>query len=141
MSEKFWEAVHDALDARRDPLAQAELVAGLCEHPDDLADVLRLDAGLRALAQPRRRRRWLLFFPASAAAALALVLWPRAPRVRRSEVFEYRLMVSTETPTTVVAATLDNGTLLRERTERVAESGGGLPIATWSMTTTQKGLR
>lgn len=139
--EEIWEAAHEALDARRDPLANADLVAGLCEHPDDLADLLRLDAGLRALARPRRRRAWLLIVPAAAAAALALVLWPRAPRVPRSEVFEYRLTVSTETPTTLVATTLDNGTLLRERTERVSGPGGGLPIATLSVTTTQKGLR
>ena len=139
--EELWEAAHAALDARRDPLADADLVAGLCEHPDDLADFLRLDAGLRALARPRRRRAWLLLVPAAAAAALALVLWPRAPRAPRSEVLTYRMSLTTETPNSLSSFTLENGALVRLNEERIGRNSDGLPLATLSTSSVTKGLR
>jgi len=137
---ELWEAIHAALDARRDPLAEDAIATWLAEHPEDLEEVLRLEQGLHQLARPRRRLARPLAALA-AAAALALLFWLRAPAKPRSEVLEYRLTVSTETPTTHVATTLDNGTIVRERTEHLDLPGGAPSFATLSTTTRKEGLR
>jgi hypothetical protein len=138
--EGLWEAIHAALDARRDPLAVDAVASWLAEHPEDLEEVLRLEAGLRVLERPRRRPAWPLAALA-AAAAIALVFWLREPASPRSEVFEYRLSISTETPTTRTTSTLDNGTLIRERTERLGLPGAASSFATLTTTTRKEGLR
>lgn len=138
--DELWDAIHAALDARRDPLADDAIASWLAEHPEDLEEVLQLEQGLRRIARPRHRLAWPLAALA-AAAAVALVFWPRAPARPRSEVLEYRLTVTTETPTTRVASTLDNGTILRERTERLDLPGGASSFATLTITTRKEGLR
>ena len=83
--DTFFARLHDCLDARRDPLDDAELVAYLDEHPEHLAAFAALRADLRALAVPRAtRRRWPWFVAAGSAAAAAFVAvavaaWAREP--------------------------------------------------------------
>jgi hypothetical protein len=77
----------------------------------------------------------------AAAAALAIVFWPRAPRISRSQVLAYRLSLTTETPTSRSSRTIENGVLVREEEQRIGESSGTLSFATLSTSTVTKGPR
>jgi hypothetical protein len=80
-SDALWPAVHEALDARRDPLDDPRVVAALEAAPERLAEVAALRAGLRALPADSKgpRRHALPLAPLAAAALLiAAGFWPRA---------------------------------------------------------------
>lgn len=83
----LWAAVHEALDARRDPLDDPSVIAALEADPAALAEFAALRAGLRALpAAAPARRRLLPFALALAAAAALLVLagpWSRGEAMPR----------------------------------------------------------
>lgn len=94
----YLEALHAALDARRDPLDVADVRDWLAAHPEDLAEFAALRAVLAAPALPRhepaptpvnaspdrspmRRTRWPMALPplAAAAALLLFLQTDRAP--------------------------------------------------------------
>jgi hypothetical protein len=142
--DECWEAVHAALDARRDPLADAAVVAWLTEHPDDLDAALHLDRSLRALGREPRRRGARPFvgigMGVGVAAAVALVFVLRRsaePPRPRSAIVDYHLRITTETPTGRDVVALDNGTCVREREEQL----GKTTFATLSTSTRKEGLR
>jgi len=76
MNDLLWQRVEAALDARRDPLADPELVKDLSGDPEALEAVrrlmLRIDA-LPASIEPARRRSIRLGILAVAAGLIALV--------------------------------------------------------------------
>jgi len=139
---EFWDAVHAALDARRDPLGDAAVVAWLTEHPEDLDAALRLDRSLRALGRaPRRRARPFVVAAATAAAAALVVVFAlrRSPATPRpaSAIVDYHLRITTETPTARDVVACDNGTCVREREQHL----GSATFATLSTSTRKEGLR
>jgi hypothetical protein len=92
--------VQQCLDARRDPLDDAEVVGFLDSHPEALALVAAMRADARALPElaalpAKHRRRWWLA-PTAAAAVVALLLaWPRGvdtavPRILAASLEEVR---------------------------------------------------
>jgi len=81
--EAFWEHVHAALDARRDPLDLPEVHRRLAEEPELLGELAALRAGLDLLAIHRRRR--IRSF-AAAASLVALAALAGAWHVRRTQV-------------------------------------------------------
>jgi hypothetical protein len=76
----FDDLLHDCLDERRDPFADAALCAWLDDHPDAIERVADLRARLLLLPQlaapqrPRFRRRPVLLAAAGLAGAAALAL-------------------------------------------------------------------
>lgn len=94
--DEYLEALHAALDARRDPLDDAAVRDWLAAHPEDLPEFAALRAVLAAPAVPRsepalttmhaspartptRRTLWPMALPPLAAAA-ALLLFLQADR-------------------------------------------------------------
>lgn len=97
----FDRRVQQHLDARRDPLDDAELCAFLADHPDRLPTFGRLCETLRWLPaahpRPARRRRWPFAVATGAVAAAALLLaigWappeptPPKSRILRADLYE-----------------------------------------------------
>jgi len=86
--EAYLAALHDALDARRDPLDDAVVRDWLAAHPEDLDEFAAMRVALATAVRPlraARRRIWpLAALPLAAAAALLLLLrleqQPAAPR-------------------------------------------------------------
>jgi hypothetical protein len=81
--DRFWQRVHEALDRREDPLADAELAAWLAERPEQLESYAALTGALALLAgRPVRMRRrrwpWLVAAALAAAVAASLLPWPRS---------------------------------------------------------------
>lgn len=80
-ADDLWRAVHGALDARRDPLDDARVLAALERAPECLGELAALRAGLRTLprgaAPAPRRRRMPLLLVASTALLLLVGFWPR----------------------------------------------------------------
>lgn len=98
---EFDDRVQLLLDARRDPLADAECAAFLAEHPAHVGAFARLQRRLRAVppSVPDRatRTRWRINWPAvAAAAAMAFAAWawaagPVAAAPQRGRVFDASL--------------------------------------------------
>ncbi len=84
-ADPLWDAVSAALDARRDPLADADLRARLAAQPATMAAVHRLQRRLAALPDGRAGTRWRSRVVAAAVLAVLLGGWllvdtaPRRP--------------------------------------------------------------
>jgi hypothetical protein len=130
---EFEDRLHDLLDARQDPLADAQCIAFLADHPNHLATFARQRERLAALppiaARPSRRVWPWLLAVAAAAALVAVGLRPSpthaaptaAGRVLSASLQPIRPMLG-------VAATV------RARTVLLAEPEAHLEVfAQWSI--------
>lgn len=81
--ERFWSAVDEALDARRDPWAEAQVQEWIADHPEDREELARLTRRLEAVAsaRPRAGRTFAPMIAAAAAVVLAVQLW--APEAKK----------------------------------------------------------
>jgi hypothetical protein len=102
--ERFWLAVDEALDARRDPSSVALVQEWIADHPDDRDALARLTQRLDALvvAAPRARRMLVPMIAAVACVVLGVHLGtrPRAPTARApkptSRIVSFSIEVSRE---------------------------------------------
>lgn len=87
--DQLWERVQAALDAREDPFGDAEVLAVLALHPEELEAVLRVVDAARSVSnktqrshpiRAARRSRALLALGMAAAGAMLMVAWPREQR-------------------------------------------------------------
>jgi len=110
-----WTSVHNALDARRDPLDDPAVIAALEAAPEMLAEIAALRAGLRALPSSRtaKRMRLLPLALTAAAAALAFMMWPTGQGSAPSEPMTASLTdVSPTAPTPALEAAPPRGRIL-----------------------------
>jgi hypothetical protein len=78
--DPFWEQVHAALDARRDPLEDPRVQQLLAERPERLTDLAAVRSGLARVARAGRRRARRRVATAAAAVALLAVGFAAALR-------------------------------------------------------------
>jgi hypothetical protein len=119
--ERFWSAVDEALDARRDPCEVALVQEWIADHPEDADELARLLRGVDVVGRSRVRapRKLVPMLAAVALVAIGVHLWTRAPapiepqRTGHSRVVSFSIEITRESEgeTTVVRCDAD-------RTER-----------------------
>jgi len=140
MNEQLWDCFQEALDARRDPLAEEDVRAELLEHSDDALELCDLRAALGALERadmPLRveRSRRLVPLAAAALAFAAIGSWfvmrPRAmatPALTAAQLLELQPIVPAPTLGSVQSWTIVSSLETADETSTLRVSAGRITL-------------